>query len=163
MHQLLICSFIKIIQRDGSVSVGSKGQYRVQFVGPKLFLECLKSTIQKLADVNGGSITTKCKIFDLCFNGNVISRSVLTTLYEGSTKDTRLSRKYDIYEKLLTKVKSTAKPWKRNDYSPSFFADLDSEMSAAAVANKYGYKVATVRYTKKKRAEVTQLNDSNDQ
>ena len=111
---------LMVMSRDGSVSLNTRGQYRVSFVGPRSFLESLQLMIQKLAQVRGGCITTKGRIADLCFTGNVVSRSILSTLYKNSVSDTRLSRKYDIYQQILKKVDPNTKAWRGNCYTDEY-------------------------------------------
>lgn len=119
-------------------------------MGPASFITRLKSEIQRVCNVTGGCILPKGKIVDLCFNGNVISKTILDKLYEGSTKETRLERKYALYEELLKYIKPNAKPWTKVDYTSEFKSDLSHGMSTKELSQKHGIKGATISWYKRR-------------
>ena len=151
LPEVMLVPYIRgFFDGDGTIGKSAKGQYRMAFCGPKQFLTDMLKALQKRCGIIGGCITANDKISSLQFNGSVITRTLLTKLYENSTEDTRLDRKYQRFTKLLDEVKADAKPWIRNNYTPEFHDDLVSGMTAMELAKKYNFKYGTVRLYKQK-------------
>lgn len=84
---------------DGCISkmAPPRTSYRISFCGPRPFLKSLRAVINAQNDINSGSISRNGKIAVLAYNGRHSAERILHWMYEGSTLDTRLARKYSKY------------------------------------------------------------------
>lgn len=97
---------------DGSLSFNiEKGNYSASFVGTRLFLEGLLSFYRSETNTNDGSIKEYKSYSQLTFGGKYCARTFLNWLYEDSTMNTRLSRKYNKYLEFIDYVGNEDKPY----------------------------------------------------
>jgi hypothetical protein len=83
---------------DGYISkIRTRPGCTVGFCGPAPFLEALRAKLRSLIGEDVGSVYAHGKISKLEFRGMASTRKILDVLYENSTEDTRLDRKYDLY------------------------------------------------------------------
>jgi hypothetical protein len=111
-EKFLKCFIRGYFDGDGSLSFNiEKGNYSASFVGTRLFLEGLLSFYRAENNTNDGSIKEYKTYSQLTFGGKYCARSFLNWLYEDSTINTRLSRKYDKYLEFINYVGNEDKPY----------------------------------------------------
>lgn len=90
-------SFVRgFFDGDGCISkmAGANGNYRISFCGPRTYLEALRAVINAQNKLDTGSITQNKNIAVLAYTGRRSAETILRWMYETSTHDTRLQRKY---------------------------------------------------------------------
>jgi hypothetical protein len=75
----------------------------IKLVGTLPFIERLKIEFQKHYGSECGSIVDNNTYYELVYTGTNHTKSILDWIYKDSTEETRLKRKYDIYNEFINK------------------------------------------------------------
>jgi hypothetical protein len=87
---------------DGCVSYKKNPfVFTCNIIGTESFISGIKNNFEKQRGVKEGHIQPAGKVAVLYYHGKFLTRSFLDWIYKDSTEETRLSRKYNIYQKFL--------------------------------------------------------------